>query len=143
MQTQPRLKVKLFEGWRPVENPRTLATYVRGDTSNSGSLQFSLAQYQRGILSSVTEDTLLGLCQKLAGSVRGRRDVSSGSGKCEFGLFGTVTAKGDSPAHFQVWVISNGREFILITHTCAKEPDPQEVAEANEIALMTGLTRLE
>lgn len=30
------------------------------------------------------------------------------------------------------------REFILITHTCTEEPDAEEIAEANEIALMTG-----
>jgi hypothetical protein len=71
--------------------------------------------------------------------VGNRRDVSSRSGKCEFGIFGTVAVKGDAPAHFQAWVVSNQREFILITHTCAKEPDPLEIAEANEIALMTGL----
>jgi hypothetical protein len=47
-------------------------------------------------------------------------------------------ARGEAPVYFQVWVLSNGREFILVTHTCDREPTPDEIAEANEIALMTG-----
>jgi hypothetical protein len=77
------------------------------------------------------------MCEKLTKAFRGSREMSSRSGKCEFGIFGTVVVKGDSPAHVQVWVLSNQREFILITHVCGNEPDPQEVAEANEIALRT------
>jgi hypothetical protein len=52
--------------------------------------------------------------------------------------FRTVVARGEAPVYFQVWVLSNGREFILVTHTCDREPTPDEIAEANEIALMTG-----
>ena len=74
----------------------------------------------------------------MASNVRGLKEKSSRSGTCEFGMFGTVVAKGDYPAHFQVWVLSNEREFILVTHTCDKDPGAEEVTEANEIALMTG-----
>jgi hypothetical protein len=74
----------------------------------------------------------------MASGVRGLKEKSSHSGTCEFGVFGTVTAKGDFPAHFQAWVLSNEREFILVTHTCDKNPDPEEIAEANQIALLTG-----
>jgi hypothetical protein len=133
-----RLKIRLHRAWRQVENPNALPTYTRGDGSSSGILQFSLAQFRPGAAPKTSEQTLIGMCEKLASGVRGQKDKSSGSGKCEFGTFGTVVAKGDSPTRFQVWVLSNQREFILVTHTCEKEPDAQEVAEANEIALMTG-----
>lgn len=76
----------------------------------------------------------------MASSVRGIKEKSSRSGSCEFGMFGTAIARGESPIYFQVWVLSNGREFILVTHTCDKEPDPDEVVEANHIALMAGCT---
>jgi hypothetical protein len=136
---EPRLKVKLHRGWRQIDNPGALAAYVRGDSPNSGTLQFSIAQFRHGQLHSATEQTLIGLCEKLTSGVRGRMEMSRGSGKCEFGMFGTVVVKGDFPVRVQVWVVSNQREFILITHTCEKkEPDPEEVAEANDIALMTG-----
>jgi hypothetical protein len=136
--TTPRLKVRLHRGWRQVENPNALATYTRGNGSDSGTLQFSLAQFRHGTLPNSSEQALIAMCEKLANNVRGQKHKSSGSGKCEFGTFGTVVAKGDSPIRLQVWVLSNQREFILVTHTCEKEPDAQEVAEANEIALMTG-----
>jgi hypothetical protein len=74
----------------------------------------------------------------MASGVRGLKEKSSRSGTCEFGMFGTVVAKGDSPTHLQVWTLSNEREFILVTHTCNNDPDPEEVTEANAIALMAG-----
>jgi hypothetical protein len=63
----------------------------------------------------------------------------SGSGKCEHGIFGTVIAKGDSPAYVQAWVLSNNTDFILVTHTCESEPKPEIVTQASSIALMTTL----
>lgn len=83
---------------------------------------------------------MIGICERLTSRVRGQNDLSRSSGDCEFGIFGTVVAKGDSPAHFQACVLSSRREFILITHTSKREPDSQELQEANEIALMTGCT---
>jgi hypothetical protein len=136
--TTPRLKVRLYQGWREVQIPNALATYVRGDESNSGKLQLSLAQFRPGKLPNANEQLLIALCEKLASGVRGPKEKSSHSGTCEFGIFGTVVVKGDAPAHCQVWVLSNEREFILVTHTCDKDPDPEEVTEANQIALMTG-----
>jgi hypothetical protein len=82
---------------------------------------------------------LIALCEKLTVKVSNRREVLRRSGKCNFGIFGTVAVKGDAPVYFQAWVVSNQRDFILITHTCTEEPEPEEIAEANEIALMTGL----
>jgi hypothetical protein len=101
-------------------------------------LQFSFAQYRHGKLPNINEQLLISMCERLVGGVRGQKDKSRSSGKCEFGLFGTVIAKGYSPSHVQTWVLSNQSEVIVVTHTCEKEPDAQEVAEANGIALMTG-----
>ena len=69
--------------------------------------------------------------------VRGRKSISKSSGECAFGKYGTVIAKGEAPEHVQIWMLSNKREFILITHTCASDPDPEEIEEASQIALMT------
>jgi hypothetical protein len=135
--TTPRLKVRLHPAWREIQTSSGPATYVRGGESKSGALQFSLAQFLPGRLPSTSEQLLIGMCEKFASGVRGLKEKSSRSGTCEFGMFGTVVAKGDYPNHVQAWVLSNEREFILVTHTCDKDPDPQEVNEANEIALMT------
>jgi hypothetical protein len=34
----------------------------------------------------------------------------------------------------QIWCLSNGKDFINVTHLCPVEPPPEEIAEANQIA---------
>jgi hypothetical protein len=133
----PKLRIRLRPGWQPAENP-TIPTYKRSASPDSGALQFSIAQFRHGTVPNATEQTLVSMCEKLTSGVPGRRDVTSASGTCDFGTYATVAVHGDSPVRLQAWIMSNGQEFILITHTCGSEPDPEEVREANEIALMTG-----
>ena len=63
--------------------------------------------------------------------------MMTGSGQCPFGNFGTVVAKGDSPAHVQAWVLTDRTDFILVTHTCETEPPAEVIEEARSTALMT------
>jgi hypothetical protein len=133
----PKLKIRLRPGWQPAENP-AIPTYKRTASADSGVLQFSVAQFRHGTAPNATEHTLVAMCEKLTSAVRGRRDVSSTSGTCDLGMYGTVAVHGESPVRFQTWVLSNGHDFILVTHTCGSAPDPEEVREAHEIALMTG-----
>ena len=91
-----------------------------------------------GTVPNATDQTLVAMCEKLTSGVLGRREVCSASGACDFGIYGTVAVQGDLPVRLQAWVVSNGTEFILITYTCGSDPDPEELREANEIALMTG-----
>jgi len=130
----PRLMIKLFDGWTQIENEGGPTTYVNGNSC----LQFSQVQ-KKGEALPEDPEKLIGICEGLTRKVRGRRDMLSGAGKCELGIFGTVVAKGDSPAYVQVWVLSNENDFVLITHVCEAEPSPKEVAEAREIALRTML----
>lgn len=98
---------------------------------------FLLLSIAAGPLPNVGKVNLLEICRKMAGRLPGGRIISEHSGVCSFGEFGTAVARGDSPRYFQVWVLSNNREFILVTHTCDTEPDPNEISEANEIVMMT------
>ena len=133
----PKLRIRLRSGWHPADNP-AIPAYKRAASADSGALQFSIAQFRHGTAPNATEQTLVAMCEKLTGSVRGRKNISSTSGTCDFGIYGTAAVQGDAPVRFQAWVLSNGREFILVTHTFGSAPDPEEVREANEIALMTG-----
>ena len=133
----PKLRIRLRTGWRPADNP-AVPTYKREASSDSGALQFSVAQFRHGTVPNATEQTLVAMCENLTMKVRGRRDVVTGSGPCELGMYGTMAVRGDFPVRFQAWVLSNGQDFILVTHTCGSEPDPEEIRQANEIALMTG-----
>jgi hypothetical protein len=89
------------------------------------------------VLPEANEELLTKLCERLTDKALGRRDLSRSSGQCPFGLYGSVVVKGEKPAYLQVWVVSNRRDFILITHTCENEPSSHEMEEANQIALMT------
>jgi hypothetical protein len=133
----PKLRIRLRPGWHPAANP-AIPTYKRAASAGSGALQFSIAQFRHGTAPSATEQTLVAMCEKLTSSVRGRRDLATASGICDIGIYGTTAVQGDAPVRFQAWVLSNGWEFILVTHTCGSVPDPEEVREATEIALMTG-----
>jgi hypothetical protein len=137
--TPPRLSIKLHKEWHQVENPNGPITYLRGRDRDAGALQFSFAKYRQGTLKNATEETLIGICEKLSNRVQGRRNALSHSGKCDFGIFGTLAVEGDYPVRFQAWVISNRSEFILVTHTCTRKPELAEIAEASEIALMTSI----
>ena len=129
------LKVVLLSGWRQVQNAGPI-TYMRG--SSSAALQFSFAQYKPGRLANVNGDMLIGTCERLTAKVKGRKETSRQTGICPFGMYGTLVVKGAYPRHFQAWVLSNHREFILITHIDEqREPDDAEIVEANDIALKT------
>jgi hypothetical protein len=121
------------ENWVRVDTSGGPLTFTRRATGSA--LQFSGAQHRPGNLSAVGTDMLVGICRKFTGKVEKAQEIGSGSGGCRFGLFGTVTVQGSEPAHFQVWVLSNGQAFILVSHTCNLVPGAEEIAEANEIAL--------
>lgn len=133
----PRLKIKLLHGWKPLAIPDGPATYIRGDDPNGPVLQFSLAHHKPGPLPNTTAESLIVMCEKLGSRVDGGRVVFRSSGQCGFGLYGTVVVKGRAPEHFQAWVLSNRRDFILITHIGPSNIDPAEIYDASEIALMT------
>jgi hypothetical protein len=136
---EPQLRLKLIPGWLPQENPNGPVTYVRGTGAEPGTLQFSVAQRRNGTPQNASEAALLSLCEKVTGKVEGRVQLSRTSGTCQFGLFASVTVKGEAPAYMQAWVLHNKVDFILVTHiSYVDQPGPQEIKEANEIALLTG-----
>jgi hypothetical protein len=130
-----RLNVRLYDGWTPQENGAGPVTYMKG----SSCLQFSHA-YNKGDSLSVDEQKLISICERLTRSMRGRRDLLSGTGTCQAGSYGTVMARADEPAYMQAWVIKSGNDMVLVTHICEQEPSQDEVKEATAIALMTTLS---
>jgi hypothetical protein len=47
-----------------------------------------------------------------------REEIDASAGACAFGMLGTVTVRGNVPARLEVWMCSNGTDFILVTHDC-------------------------
>jgi hypothetical protein len=131
----PKLQTQLLHGWQETENPGGPLTFIRGSGPDPDCLQVSVARPRSGTGQTISEQQLVAMCEKLTRDVRGRIQVSSSSGVCEFGIFGSVTVKGESPEYMQAWVVSNRLDFILTTHICYRQPDAQEIAQANRIAL--------
>lgn len=136
MDSHPRLKIQLIRGWSQLKDPKSIR-FFRETREHPGELQFSSAENQSGKLLTVTEENLFDLCRKAAAKVRGGRITLTRSGNCEFGLYATMVVRGEEPIHSQIWVLSDRKNFVFITHTCMKEPNVNEITEANEIALMT------
>ena len=132
---QTRLAVSLPPGWTDIshDNVDGPPTYVRqGDAS--GSLQISIqAQHAGGVDPDPTAEQLIALAEGVvlreeSAEVRGRA-----AGQCVFGHYGTVLARVDAFSWVQIWVLSNGRDFMMATHICADEPSEVEVNEAGWI----------
>jgi len=134
------LKIKLFKNWTRVTDMAGPPAFKRTGLPNAGVLQFSHAEFKGGELAEPGEEKLLEVCRSLASKIKNVTHSSTQSGTCDFGKFGTLVVRAASPAYFQVWVLSDSRDFILVTHTCAQQPDPVEIFEAHEIATMTKLT---
>ena len=60
--------------------------------------------------------------------------IESSSGACRFGSFGTAVFRSVQHPRIQVWFISDGRDHIMATHICDREPESGEVAEVQQIA---------
>ncbi len=128
-----RLKIELPTTWAQQENPNGPATFCRqGSTS---AFQVSWAEYQNG--KPLPEITAESLKQMAAGFGRkqGFGDaVESSGGACRFGTFGTAVFHSAEHRRIQVWFISDGRDHIMATHICDREPALSEVGEAQQIA---------
>jgi hypothetical protein len=63
----------------------------------------------------------------------------SQSGGCAFGKFGTTVYRSAEFPRSQVWYLSDGKDFIMVTHICGEEPNPQELVEVDQIVHMLTL----
>jgi hypothetical protein len=138
-----RLAVELPRGWLDVshENPGGPSTFARDGDQASGALQLSVqAEYRGGVVPNPRAEDLVAFAEGVATKggdteVRGRS-----SGRCALGLYGTVLCRVPGYSWCQVWVLSNGTDFVLATHTCVEEPSEAEVNEASWVVKNVTLT---
>jgi hypothetical protein len=137
-----RAKIKLPEGWsdRSAENPGGPPTYLRDLSSVPGPLQVSIAFYRGGVVPNPSGEDLQKMCEEFGAQHSLGDLIESDCGTCELGMFGTAVFESAEYPRFQLWRVSNGRDFITVTHICPKSPDPVEVAEAQEIVRALTLT---
>jgi hypothetical protein len=135
MANQTRIKIELPEGWGDYtdQNPDGPPTYLRTASKVPGPLQISFGLYESGDIPDPSKEDLMDMARGL-GLGHGWGDViSTASGECGFGRFGTAVFRSDEHDRIQVWYLCNGRDFIFATHICPEAPDPQEVEEADRI----------
>ena len=58
--------------------------------------------------------------------------IESGVGTCDFGEFGMAIFR-SAEQRIQIWILSNGRDFITVTHIGPGAANPDELREAQEI----------
>lgn len=131
------LKIKLLTGWSEHNNPDGPPTYCRALSESPGALQVSWAEYKGGKPPNPSPAALIRMAQEF-----GQKDddfgelVETSSGTCDFGTMGTAIFRSPEHPRIQLWFLSNGRDFIMVTHICTTVPDPIEVREAQEIVRM-------
>src|SRR6185295_4248103 len=122
-------------GWIDVskDNPDGPPTFLREASECPGPLQVSHAEYKGGVVPNPSEQDLIEMSRKFGrGTDTDFGDiVESSSGDCAFGKFGTTVYRSAEYPRSQVWELSNGRDFILVTHIGGV--DPQKMVEIDQI----------
>jgi hypothetical protein len=129
-----RLSIQLPPNWLDLshENPDGPATFARDTAESSGALQVSIqGEYIRGVVPNPTADQLVAFAEGIATSDPDAQLRGTSSGQCALGQYGTVLARLPGYSWLQVWVLSNGQDFVLATHTSVDEPSEAEVNEAS------------
>jgi hypothetical protein len=127
------LNIKLPAGWAEFDNPDGPPTYCRELGDTPGPLQISWAEYKGGALPNPSANDLKRMAKEFGECHDFGELVESSSGSCEFGRMGSAVFGSIEHPRIQIWHLSNGRDFIMVTHICPSAPDPVEVREAQEI----------
>jgi hypothetical protein len=135
------LRINLPPTWsdHSAENPDGPPTYLRDSSDTPGPLQVSWAWYKSGKVPNPTDQDLIDLARASQKTFGGEL-LSTSSGACAIGRYGTVVLRTADMPRIQVWRLSNGRDIVTVTHICPVELEADEVAEAQ---LIVELLRIE
>lgn len=131
-----RLKVQLFTNWvsRP-DLPGPASFSRQGSTS---VLQVSWAEYGGDKVFPKLDGEGLRKFTVCFGQQFGRL-LESTNGVCRFGVFGTAVFRSAKAPRMQVWILTDNRDHILATYVGNEQPAPEEIAEAQQIAMSLAL----
>lgn len=131
------VKLTLPQGWVnvPADDSDGCATFLRESSECPGPLQISHLVYMDGELPCPSvQDLIEETSIRWGGEDNGFGDaVESYGGDCALGRFGTTVFRSEEYPRSQVWLLSNGKDKVLVTHLCPDAPGPQEVAEVDQI----------
>ena len=115
-------------------------TFTWRDDRAVGALQFSLGRYKSGKVPNPSRSDLEQMAFAFGADHNWPRPISQGSGACTFGQFGLAVFQSVDFSRIQLWFLSNGRDFIMVTHTCEGNPLQDEIEAANQIVLNATLS---
>jgi len=127
--------INLPDGWKDCseENPGGPPTFIRTASESPGVLQCSMELYAGGEKPQPDEDGLVKMAINVACEQDWGEFVKSDHGKCAFGIYGTAIFKSAKHNHMQVWYLSNGLDFILVTLISDSNASSQKALEAQNI----------
>jgi hypothetical protein len=130
-----RFKIFAPTWWEDVSNsnPEGPYTIVDGRLDEPGVLQFSTAEYIRGLKPNPTYEDLIEMSEKVGIKNDFGRVTHRSSGNCKLGKYGVVEFSSDKFPYISVWHLSNGKDFVLATFICSKNPEPSEIRDVKEI----------
>jgi len=139
-----RLTVTLAPGW--IASPDTAAddppAFLRQASRAPGVLQIHTeAYYRRGPVPNPTPQQLIALAAHAA-EAEGVIITARSTGPCRLGTYGTVIGSSPGFPHVQIWALSNGRDFFVLSHACRSAPEAEELADAQTIVGMLAMPAL-
>jgi hypothetical protein len=129
-----RLKIQIPKSWAAQDRTDRGAVFRRYLSRFPGSLQVSWAIYTRGPNPNADAQKLMRMAIGWGDRINAGDLSEAASNSCVFGSMGTAVFTSPRTPRIQLWLLSNGKDFINISHICPLEPDPVEISEAQEIA---------
>ncbi|WP_425615750.1 hypothetical protein NA78x_005681 [Anatilimnocola sp. NA78] len=138
---EKQLHVALPKDWIDAspENPNGPHTFMWDCEDASAALQIRVAEYSGGAKPYPSEVELLKISERFGHDHGFGKQQSSYSGPCKFGGYGTAifvpqeAPTVDAPKHAQIWILSNGLDFIFVTLFAMDAPHHRELEGAQEI----------
>jgi hypothetical protein len=127
-----RLKIQLHPTWYQDKKNDGPATFCRANSSSA--FQVSWAEKKGGAIPNPSGKDLIAFALNFGAQNNFGEVVESRDGTCRFGNYGTAIFRSTKHSRIQLWIVSNGRDFIFATHICDQVPSNEEISEAQSIA---------
>lgn len=137
MSVKEKLQVKLFPDWTDYsyKNPHGPVTFIKRSCKTLNPLQISYALYKNGKVPNLGYDELLKMCMDFGAKFEYGNCLGRCYGECAFGKYASAIFKVNDFPWYQIWHLSNGKDFIFATYICEDKPDDIVLEEAHEIVV--------
>jgi hypothetical protein len=136
MAEKERLQVKLFPNWTDYSknNPEGPLTYINTECKTINPMQITYAIYNKGKNPNSSLEDLVKMNTEF-GEKHELTIINSCTGNCTFGKYATAIWGSDSFQWFQIWHLTNGKDFIFVIYICEIKPESRILDEAHSIVL--------